>query len=357
MYMEQSSKHSALVFLVVLLLALVGVIAYYVVNNLMPDSDGLAVMPDVTQVTEPLKGKLHLSLAPVGSTVAGLYTYDFERDEIAPLIADSALRQTSRVSPDGAKMAFLEFIPPGSLPQSPTRTYVPWMLYVQPLGQYEKRQGVFGVPFPGNSPRTPAWSPDGKSLALILSEGNQQRVNDWKIYAFSLSDQGTFGQMVENGVPGKYPTWSPLGDSIAFLREDGIYQKYRNAEPVKVLALPNNGTTTGESKIGFSPDGKRMAWTFFADQSAALNLYRVTSWAPLSLELERTIAPLRNGERFYWPVFSPDGTKLAVHRVFQAGTTEEVSEVVVYDLNSEARTVVLNLDNFDDQVTFISDWR
>ena len=155
--------------------------------------------------------------------------------------------------------------------------------------------------------RTPAFSPDGKRLAVSVVTSDAQ-----DIWIFDLQRQTklrlTFGQ----GRSG-HPTWSPDGRWIFYstLRGGRFYMYRRpsdgtgNEEPI--LA---NGIGTQPNSI--SSDGKYLAYDQIGGDSSAGQSPRNSDLYVLPLSGDRKPIPqLLSPSLKVWPEFSPDGKWLA----------------------------------------------
>ncbi len=153
----------------------------------------------------------------------------------------------------------------------------------------------------------PDWSPDGTKIAFVSN-----RANGFQI--FTMNADGSNVQQITNGnVETGQPKWSPDGTKIAFTRGGGC-----------VILLKRNAVPVDENPCVpyiyvMNPDGS--------------NQVKVST-----------------GENEAWPVWSPDGSKLAFASVnFQSA---DGNEIYVMNADGSNRTRLTN-DTFID---FPSSW-
>jgi Tol biopolymer transport system component len=105
---------------------------------------------------------------------------------------------------------------------------------------------------------TPAWSPDGQTIAFSIfdSAGNRE-------IAVINADGSEFRLLTDDPADDRYPTWSPDGRYLAFI-------SYRNGAPNLYLLevatgkiLPLTSSPGGVFNPTFSPDGATLAVTVF----------------------------------------------------------------------------------------------
>lgn len=179
----------------------------------------------------------------------------------------------------------------------------------------------------------PAWSPDGKSLALT----------GWSEESFAVYTMKADGSdrrlMLDNAWS---PAWSPDGKRLVVVR-DGCLAPYACASEDEVVNLLvtvrldgtderelvlGNGTTPGAvSGPEWSPDGKSIA---FVDRASRIKLVDAYGEAGTVRQLATDALSV---------AWSPDGSKLAFDRYIE---TDEGSRqvVVVVDLATRKETIL-----------------
>ncbi|NLG75500.1 MAG: Tol-Pal system beta propeller repeat protein TolB [Xanthomonadaceae bacterium] len=142
-------------------------------------------------------------------------------------------------SPDGQSLAYVSFENKVSA------------IYVQTLRTGERRRvsarsGINGAP---------AWSPDGRTLALTLS----RKDGDVDIYTLELANQTLTRMSFDPGIDTE-PTWSPDGRKIYFMSDRAggpqIYEIDVD-QPNRARRVTFEGGYNARPRL--SPDGKRLA--------------------------------------------------------------------------------------------------
>jgi dipeptidyl aminopeptidase/acylaminoacyl peptidase len=224
---------------------------------------------------------------------------------------------------------------------------------------------------------SPAWSPDGKTLAFISSRGG-----DSEVYLLSM-EGGEAKKLTTLSTGADLFQWSPDGKTIAFTsavyldcKDDACNQKRdEEKEKSKVKArvydhllyrhwdhwsdgkrshlflMPADGSAAardltptadydippderGEvSDFAFSPDGKEICYTAVPDKMEAIStngelfVVPVTGGEPKKI----TSNPGFDGN----PVYSPDGKYIAYHAQLMAENESDRWRVMLYDRKSE----------------------
>jgi TolB protein len=184
-------------------------------------------------------------------------------------------------SPDGTSLAYVSF-----------ENRAP-AIYVQELRtgvrtRVSARSGVNGAP---------AWSPDGKQLALALS----RRDGNLDIYILSLADQGLV-RVTEDPAIDTEPAWSADGQSLYFTSDRaGGPQVYKAAAAAgaKVKRLTFDSSYNARPRV--SPDERELAYVTL-DGGA----YRIGA---LDLKSGNTRI-LTNGTLDESPSYAPNGVML-----------------------------------------------
>jgi TolB protein len=194
-------------------------------------------------------------------------------------------------SPDGKQLAYVSFEQ-----RKP-------VVYVHNVSNGQRRAVANFI----GSNSAPAWSPDGRTLAVTLSrDGNSQ------VYAVDSVSGGEPRRLSQSGGIDTEPTYSPDGRSVYFVSDrGGAPQIYR---------MPATGESAGRAeRVTFgssysispavSPDGKRLAYIGRVNGEFKLQLMELGSSGVLSLT--ETSADER-------PSFAPN-SKLIMYATRQGG--------------------------------------
>jgi serine/threonine-protein kinase len=166
--------------------------------------------------------------------------------------------------------------------------------------------------------RNPAFSPDGKRLALEISDGTR---GDIWVYEW---ERDSLTRLTFAGNTNAFPLWTPDGQGIVYASQEqgGAYNLWwmradGGGDPQRLTESRNNQRATS-----WRPDGKVLAFRQ-ASPEATYDL--------LTLPIERNgTSGLKPGEPqpflsgsfiLDWPAFSPDGRWLAYHSV-ESGISE-----------------------------------
>jgi TolB protein len=184
-------------------------------------------------------------------------------------------------SPDGQSLAYVSFESKASA------------IYVQTVRSGERRRvsaraGINGAP---------AWSPDGTTLALTLS----RKDGDVDVYTLNLSTQVLTRMTFDPGIDTE-PTWSLDGRKLYFNSDRaGGPQIYEIdvSNPNRATRLTFEGSYNARPRL--SPDGKQLA-VVFLDRGN----YRIAT-VDMASKAVQVLSPGRQDES---PSFAPNGATL-----------------------------------------------
>jgi TolB protein len=212
---------------------------------------------------------------------------------------------------EGAQSALASPEPIISASWSPTGTQLAYV-------SFESRKPVVYVHEVANGRRrllanfrgsnsAPAWSPDGKQIAITLSrDGNSQ------IYMMDSAGSSEPRRLTQSGGIDTEPVYSPDGKSIYFVSDrGGAPQVYRMPAGGESAGRAERVTFSGNYNISpaLSPDGKRMA--FISRVAGNFRLHVMDLSAQTAAMLTETNADER-------PSFAPN-SKLILYATRQGG--------------------------------------
>jgi Tol biopolymer transport system component len=143
---------------------------------------------------------------------------------------------------------------------------------------------------------------------------------------FSMNSDGSaVAQLTIGTVSSFYACWSPSQQYIAFVRNNSLWimDAVGEASGGRSFAV----TPARNFGLDWSPDGTSLIYT---GTSTALGLSMVSVNPATGAVGTPTL--LRTGE-VYWPVWSPDGTRIAFCSSYDGGTTQVV---IVFDIATGA---------------------
>lgn len=184
-------------------------------------------------------------------------------------------------SPDGQSLAYVSFENKASA------------IYVQTLRTGERRRvsaraGINGAP---------AWSPDGQTLALTLS----RKDGDVDIYTLRLSDQMLTRMSFDPGIDTE-PTWSADGRKLFFMSDRAggpqIYEVDVD-QPNRARRVTFEGSYNARPRL--SPDGKRLAVVHLDRGNFRIATVDLAS---------KAVQVLTDGRQDESPSFAPNGATL-----------------------------------------------
>lgn len=206
-----------------------------------------------------------------------------------------------------------------------------WIIYQLKIADVDgaNAQTILRSPEPILSP---AWSPDGRSIAYVSFEQGRSRV-----FVNNLFTGQRIALPVFAGVAGA-PAWSPNGDRIAMsLSRSGnqdIYIYDVHHRQLERVTTHQNIDTEPE----WSVDGQSIFFT--SDRSLAPQVYQI------DLQTHRTVRMTFSGRNNTSPAVSQDGRFLAIIQ-----GNYGIYRVALLDLLTREETVITNTD-YDESPSF-----
>ena len=193
-------------------------------------------------------------------------------------------------SPDGGHLAYVSF--EARRPQ----------VFLQSLRDASRR----ALPGAGRTSSAPAFSPDGRRLALAMTAAD----GDMEIFLYAL-DTGALSRFTHSPGIDTEPAWEADGQGLVFTSDrSGKPKLYRQGlrDPIaRMLPIPGNYTTDAV----VSADGRYLAFV----QSTEAGGYGVALFEPES----QGLFPLSSGTLDEAPSFAPNGFSLIYASTTRAG--------------------------------------
>lgn len=301
-----------------------------------------------------LSGTLYLSTAPADNGASNVYTFDIGSEELQKETDDSLFRQTPAMSPNGERLAYVASpLEPDSGFQFPFLETL--QIYTRDLNAgastYQKLTHATG----SNVKRLPEWSPSGDRIAFTARpketrDGPFSSLDTWHTYIADTAD----GSVIDLG-NGTYPQWSPDGKHVLVLTatELRLVNTDGSGRSRTALTFPDTDWRASTAMpLDVSAGGDRFVWSDPRREGGATVLYSILSWDPFRV-LEEKVIP----EFLMWPTFSPDGRYIAgIGYENGTGQQAETPRLVVYDTVADERRMLMDLSDFNSDITFLSDW-
>ena len=149
----------------------------------------------------------------------------------------------------------------------------------------------------------PAWSPDGRTIAFVYVKDGAE------VVSIMDADGTNVRQLTPRTQKTIHPSWSPDGTKLVYCTDDDLAPPRKNDADVVVMDLATRRTTTlitgGVNTYPvFSPDGRRLA---FRRMLGEMNSEVFVADADGANVRNLTNHPAFDG----WPAWSPDGTEIA----------------------------------------------
>ena len=149
----------------------------------------------------------------------------------------------------------------------------------------------------------PAWSPDGKRIAFVLIKDGLEQIH------LMNADGTDIEPLTPKEVKTIHPNWAPDSQSVAYCTDDDLKPPKKNSSEIYSIELSSRNITKlisgGVNTYPvWSPDGKRIAFRRMLGEN---NSEVFIANADGSDVRNLTNDPAFDG----WPAWSPDGTKIA----------------------------------------------
>ncbi len=276
---------------------------------------------------EPARGFIFLTLAQATSTKPAAYVFDITERR---LDAARSLGMFVSMAAQSPKLVTVSTLanPPGGV-------------YVYDKNTNEAREIVAS----GAIRAFPRLSPDGSKVVYVaLSSRDADRFVADKHRIF-IAEEGVEPQEIAFGT---YPHWSPDGSSVLYVGGDGLHLfDTKSGNDLRVVPI-ERGVASARMMLDVSDDGAMLAWT--NPMHGEIAIMAIESWKPFSARVSERI-PVHA----FWPVISPDNSRVAYEEVDWAPIPEN-PRLVIYNLTSNIPETVADLSAYNQMSMFMSEW-
>jgi dipeptidyl aminopeptidase/acylaminoacyl peptidase len=184
-----------------------------------------------------------------------------------------------------------------------------------------------------------AWAPDSRSISIVT---HASRPELWIAPA-----DGSGARLLE--LEGLYPweaTWDPQQSGVLLVRAEGILTREVDLYYVDLSGavlskldmdgLNINGAEYEFSSIAFSPDGKTIAYNSVEAREAPVNRFRAHVMNRDGTGDRAIPAPLDELYSQAWPIFSPDGTWIAMESWVTQPDNTAVNQIAIAPADGSA---------------------
>lgn len=217
---------------------------------------------------------------PSGHSLYSLQVADIDGYNPQKILTSSEPIMSPSWSPDGQWVAYVSYERDGSS-----------AIFVQEVATGQRRsvsdrKGINGAP---------AWAPDGKRLAMTLSNGGNP-----DIYVMDLAS-AKLQRITSNYAIDTEPAWSPDGQAVVFTSDRGgnphIYQYSFTDGKIKRLTFEGRYN----ARASYSPDGRMLTFIHRADKKFNVAVMELANGA---------LQVLSDGRLDESPSFAPNGSMI-----------------------------------------------
>ncbi len=294
----------------------------------------LTLAPNQGDIAWNPEGALYLTLAPKNGGTMGIYKYDIGTNNLAPLYApEGKTFITGKFQTEGTQgLLASEYISASVFQIVRFNPDTQVMTTLTDTKTSVKRHPSWSAPYE-------ALVYGGKSFRVkILGEPNE-----WNVY---MTGKDGKEKKVADGA---LPVLTPDGKSVVVLQNDGLHKvALQDSTTEKIWGL-DSGKAWFIQQFSISANGRYLAWTHPHEKK--IYVMEVSSWTPFKGQLMHII-----NTNAFWPVFSPNSEYLAFQEVDWTDPPSK-PRIVISSLTSLERRTLHSLDNFDQMLMFITDWK
>jgi hypothetical protein len=210
----------------------------------------------------------------------------------------------------------------------------------------------------GKGERNLEWSAAANSLAINRmkgedgSYGNMLLVDNWKVEIWNAETR-LIDQVILDAWK---PQWSPDGKTLIYLKSDGLYARVLETGAEKKLeSIPEGTVVTTMAMLGISPDGTRLIWT--TPKAGVIRIFALSNWEDVSIEeIGRIETP---NTEYYWPIFSPESDFYAVQAIDKLVGDDlfrKNARLEIRNIHNATPVTTSPIDGFDFDQLFTTGW-
>ena len=196
----------------------------------------------------------------------------------------------------------------------------------------------------------PKWSPNKTKIVYARAESG----NAYQIWIMNADGSGQT-RLTNTATIDEFPIWKPDGSKILFSRctTAGLCDLFTmNPDGSNQAAIPSPANSAGdEYNASYSPDGAKIVFTCGTNTFTNYNICVANADGSNRQQITNTVSPALND----YPVYSPNGAKIAFHRLSDSANVF-TSDIFVMDSNGSNQTNLTNTPTtFDEYPVWSAD--
>ncbi|MDP2838104.1 MAG: hypothetical protein Q8O53_02405 [Candidatus Moranbacteria bacterium] len=284
-------------------------------------------------------GRVYLTLTPLSGQYAGrtdIYFFDIVANKLTRFADPDGSSMT--LTPRGAGDRSMVF---SILKHAPAEPFDLETLITKYNSDSKELTYFFDVAAAGHDKQLPSWSNEMNGALYMTPLGDSKLPEDATVYFTNA--QGS--RKVTNGL---YPQFLPDGLHFIVLKNDGLYLMKVDSDFSRKILSSFSKVTHPNQTFDIAADGSLLAWT----QPEKKKIYIVSLQNLFGGDELKVTSTVKL--KCFLPVFSPQGNQLTVVEVSASEPSKQ--SLVVVDLVSKSKKVILDLKNYDIGRLFVTDW-
>ena len=240
---------------------------------------------------------------------AHIYTVDFDGSNHTQVTDEPGYHSEPTWSPDGSQIAFISGGDDRGLSVSVLNLYGNETTLLYPSIHNEEYGALSSV-------ESPAWSPDGNTIAFAAKPWNGGLRPDLELYMINVDGSG-LKRLTYRAGNDTDPTWSPDGSKLAFESHRPGNRRYYHTPDIYVMVdfnpsqLPLTDNAYTDLVPVWSPDGTRIAYVSARISWGSSTLDQDFDIYVRNADGSGTRQLTANDHADSRPAWSPDGTRIA----------------------------------------------